>query len=84
MGWEPDLPTIRRGIVLDPFCGMASSGEVALKLHQRPNHGDHAPDAECNNASRKYPRLPVKRIEGHERQPSRSPCKEENPNQRCR
>jgi site-specific DNA-methyltransferase (adenine-specific) len=32
MGWEPDLPTIRRGIVLDPFCGTATSGEVALKL----------------------------------------------------
>jgi site-specific DNA-methyltransferase (adenine-specific) len=32
VGWGPDLPTIRRGIVLDPFCGTASSGEVALKL----------------------------------------------------
>jgi hypothetical protein len=32
VGWEPDLPAIRRGIVLDPFCGTASSGEVALKL----------------------------------------------------
>jgi hypothetical protein len=32
VGWEPDLPAIRRGIVLDPFCGIASSGEVALKL----------------------------------------------------
>ena len=32
MGWEPDLPAIRRGIVLDPFCGTATSGEVALKL----------------------------------------------------
>jgi site-specific DNA-methyltransferase (adenine-specific) len=32
VGWDPDLPTIRRGIVLDPFCGTASSGEVALKL----------------------------------------------------
>jgi DNA modification methylase len=32
MGWEPDLPTLRRGIVLDPFCGTATSGEVALKL----------------------------------------------------
>ena len=32
VGWEPDLPTIRRGIVLDPFCGTATSGEVALKL----------------------------------------------------
>jgi hypothetical protein len=31
-GWEPDVPAIRRGIVLDPFCGTASSGEVALKL----------------------------------------------------
>jgi hypothetical protein len=32
VGWEPDLPAIRRGIVLDPFCGTATSGEVALKL----------------------------------------------------
>ena len=32
VGWKPDLPTIRRGIVLDPFCGTATSGEVALKL----------------------------------------------------
>ena len=32
VGWEPDLPAIRRGIVLDPFCGTASTGEVALKL----------------------------------------------------
>jgi DNA modification methylase len=32
VGWEPDLPSIRRGIVLDPFCGTATSGEVALKL----------------------------------------------------
>jgi DNA methylase len=32
VGWEPDLPAIRRGIVLDPFCGIASSGEVAVKL----------------------------------------------------
>src|SRR5580704_9854414 len=32
MGWEPDLPSIRRGIVLDPFCGTATAGEVALKL----------------------------------------------------
>jgi hypothetical protein len=32
VGWEPDLPAMRRGIVLDPFCGTASSGEVALKL----------------------------------------------------
>jgi hypothetical protein len=32
VGWEPDLPAIRRGVVLDPFCGTASSGEVALKL----------------------------------------------------
>jgi hypothetical protein len=32
VGWEPNLPTIRRGIVLDPFCGTATSGEVALKL----------------------------------------------------
>ena len=32
IGCEPDLPTIRRGIVLDPFCGTATSGEVALKL----------------------------------------------------
>ena len=32
LGWGPDLPVIRRGIVLDPFCGTATSGEVALKL----------------------------------------------------
>jgi DNA modification methylase len=32
VGWEPNLPSIRRGIVLDPFCGTATSGEVALKL----------------------------------------------------
>jgi site-specific DNA-methyltransferase (adenine-specific) len=32
VGWEPDLPSIRRGIVLDPFCGTATSGEVVLKL----------------------------------------------------
>ena len=32
MGWEPDLPTIRRGIIFDPFRGTATSGEVALKL----------------------------------------------------
>jgi hypothetical protein len=32
VGWEPDLPAIRRGIVLDPFCGSGSTGEVALKL----------------------------------------------------
>jgi hypothetical protein len=32
VGWEPDLPAIHRGIVLDPFCGTATSGEVALKL----------------------------------------------------
>jgi site-specific DNA-methyltransferase (adenine-specific) len=32
IGWEPDLPAIRRGIVLDPFCGTATCGKVALKL----------------------------------------------------
>lgn len=32
VAWEPDLPAIRRGIVLDPFCGTATAGEVALKL----------------------------------------------------
>jgi hypothetical protein len=32
VGWEPDLPAIRRGVVLDPFCGTATAGEVALKL----------------------------------------------------
>jgi hypothetical protein len=32
VGWAPDLPAIRRGVVLDPFCGTASIGEVALKL----------------------------------------------------
>jgi hypothetical protein len=31
-GWEPDLPAIRRGIVLDPFCGTGTTGEVAVKL----------------------------------------------------
>jgi DNA modification methylase len=31
-GWEPNLPAIRRGIVLDPFCGSGTTGEVALKL----------------------------------------------------
>src|ERR1035438_10815049 len=31
-GWEPDLPTIRRGIVFDPFTGSGTTGEVALKL----------------------------------------------------
>jgi len=32
IGREPDLPTIRRGIVFDPFCGTATVGEAALKL----------------------------------------------------
>jgi DNA modification methylase len=32
VGWKPDLPTIRRGVVLDPFCGTASAGEVSVKL----------------------------------------------------
>lgn len=32
VGWEPELPAIRRGVVLDPFCGTASTGEGALKL----------------------------------------------------
>jgi hypothetical protein len=32
VGWEPDLPTIRRGIVLDPFSGTGTTGEVTLKL----------------------------------------------------
>ena len=31
-GWEPDLPTIRRGIVFDPFTGTGTTGDVALKL----------------------------------------------------
>jgi SAM-dependent methyltransferase len=31
-GWEPDLPTVRPGIVLDPFCGTGTTGEVAIKL----------------------------------------------------
>jgi DNA modification methylase len=35
LGWEPDLPAIRRGIVLDPFCGTGTTGEVALKLGGR-------------------------------------------------
>jgi hypothetical protein len=26
VGWEPNLPAIRRGIVLDPFCGTATAG----------------------------------------------------------
>jgi DNA modification methylase len=34
VAWEPDLPAIRRGIVLDPFCGSGSTGEVALKLRR--------------------------------------------------
>jgi len=34
VGWEPDLPAIRRGIVLDPFCGSGSTVEVALKLRR--------------------------------------------------
>jgi DNA methylase len=32
VGWEPDLPAIRRGIVLDPFCGAGSTGEGAVRL----------------------------------------------------
>jgi hypothetical protein len=32
VGWEPDLPAIRRGIVLDPFCGTGSTGEGAVRL----------------------------------------------------
>jgi len=32
VGWEPDLPAIRRGIVLDPFAGTGTTGVVALKL----------------------------------------------------
>jgi hypothetical protein len=32
VGWEPDLPVIRRGIVFDPFTGTGTTGEVALKL----------------------------------------------------
>jgi DNA methylase len=31
VGWEPDLPAIRRGIVLDPFCGTGSTGEGAVR-----------------------------------------------------
>jgi hypothetical protein len=32
-GWSySDLPAIRRGIVLDPFAGTATTGEVAIKL----------------------------------------------------
>ena len=32
VGWEPKLPAIRRGIVLDPFCGTGSTGEGAVRL----------------------------------------------------
>jgi hypothetical protein len=32
VGWEPNLPAIRRGIVLDPFCGTGSTGEGATRL----------------------------------------------------
>jgi DNA modification methylase len=32
VGWEPDLPAIRRGIVLDPFCGTGGTGEGAVRL----------------------------------------------------
>ena len=31
-GWEPNLPTIRRGIVFDPFTGAGTTGEVSIKL----------------------------------------------------
>jgi hypothetical protein len=33
-GLEPDLPVIRRGVVLDPFSGPAVVGAVALKLER--------------------------------------------------
>jgi hypothetical protein len=32
VGWEPNLPTVRRGIVFDPFTGTGTTGEVAIKL----------------------------------------------------
>jgi DNA modification methylase len=32
VGWEPNLPAIRRGIVLDPLCGTGSTGEGAVRL----------------------------------------------------
>jgi tRNA G10 N-methylase Trm11 len=32
IGWEPNLPAIRRGIVLDPFCGAGSTGDGAVRL----------------------------------------------------
>ena len=32
VGWEPCLSAIRRGIVLDPFCGSGSTGENAVRL----------------------------------------------------
>jgi site-specific DNA-methyltransferase (adenine-specific) len=55
-GWEPDLPAIRRGIVLDPFCGTGSAGEVALKLGRHfigielyENHAEIAEDR-CRQA----------------------------------
>jgi hypothetical protein len=32
VGWEPDLPAIRRGIVLDPFGGTGSTAEGVVRL----------------------------------------------------
>jgi DNA modification methylase len=56
VGWEPDLPAIRRGLVLDPFCGTATSGEVALNLGRHfigielyENHAQIAEDR-CHRA----------------------------------
>lgn len=55
-GWEPNLPTIRRGIMFDPFCRTATSGEVAIKLGRNfigiELYGDYAQIAEgrCRQA----------------------------------
>jgi site-specific DNA-methyltransferase (adenine-specific) len=60
VGWEPELPAIRRGIVLDPFCGSGSTGEVALKLGRNfigiELYSEYAEIAEerCGHAHRIY------------------------------
>jgi site-specific DNA-methyltransferase (adenine-specific) len=59
-GWEPNLPAIRRGLVLDPFCGTATVGEVALKLGRHfvgiELYSEYAEIAEerCRKAHRIY------------------------------
>jgi site-specific DNA-methyltransferase (adenine-specific) len=60
VGWEPELPAIRRGVVLDPFCGSATVGEVALKLGRNfigiELYSEYAEIAEerCREANRIY------------------------------